>query len=433
MSESIVASIIGSLTSSTPMMVVLSLTLTLSFLAYTNIKFRNTVLEKLGFLKGKTLYFPKGFEPPYNKEFRPVPASESNNKNRKYGEWTPEEFKYPVEVKAYPNWSLTETTPIAYRAFRHTYHITMGIRSMDWHSWIELDNEWMKYHNRKLDRIAERGSELYGTLPEAWNGAIEYLSELREYLPKRYPTLFVKTDRGINNIVTGDVFEFLGIKKEDFKQDPMLMASLMTQDDLAVMVENEEGEYVLKGGSIMLAGFWRLKDKLNLPLTAIHTTGDVPKYNEKLKSGMDKFFMRLTTDKPVVRNNYFLQTDDDVAWSFSIGDEANDVVGWYTAENAKTIDQLYYRSERQSVRRLPLTGNIAFTIRTYFLPVTKMCDEPYVPRRLLNGIESWTEDVQEYRGFAKFKDVLMPYLKKRAEEQEAQGYTVDNEPQSYPF
>ncbi|GMF05385.1 unnamed protein product [[Candida] boidinii] len=135
----------------------------------------------------------------------------------------------------------------------------------------------------------------------------------------------------------------------------MLMASLMTQDDLAVMVENEEGEYVLKGGSIMLAGFWRLKDKLNLPLTAIHTTGDVPKYNEKLKSGMDKFFMRLTTDKPVVRNNYFLQTDDDVAWSFSIGDEANDVVGWYTAENAKTIDQLYYRSERQSVRRLPLT------------------------------------------------------------------------------
>lgn len=368
----------------------------------------------------------------YTKSFTPISVKEANNKNRKLGSWTPEIFEYPT-VEEFKGWSITDTEPLPYRAFKHTYFFTMGIRSMDWTSWIELDNEWMKYHNRKVERIAERGHELLGTQSEVWDGVIELLMELREFLPARYPTLFTKTDKGINNIVTKEVFEFVDIPKSEFKKDPMEMAALMTQDDLAILKENEKGEYILKGGAIMLAGFWRLKDKLNLPLSAIHTTGDVPKYNEKLKRPMEKFFSRLTCDKPVVRNNYFLQTDDDVAWSSSIGPEDVEIVGWNTAKPATDINNIYYRSERQSVRRLPLSGCIVFTIRTYFLPITKMCEEPHIPKRLLDGILSWDDDVKTYRGYDKFKDVLMPYLEEQTEIQESKGINVANEVDSYPF
>ncbi|CDK28081.1 unnamed protein product [Kuraishia capsulata CBS 1993] len=362
------------------------------------------------------------------KKLIPVPPEKANNKNRKYGHWTPEIFELP-EPEEYKDWSITETRPVPYRAFKHTYYITMGIRAMEWDKWIELDNEWPKYHNRKLQRIKEKGAELYGTLPEAYPAAMELLAEFKRFLPARYPKLFKRTEVGIDNLVTGESFDFT----EPLKEDPMLMAAKMTQDDLAIMIENENGEYVLKGGAIMLAGFWRLRDKINLPLSAIHTTGDVPKYNEKLKSGMEKFFIRQTPEKPIVRNNYFLQTDDDLAWSKSIGDEDNEVVGWYTATPASDINKVYFRSERQSLRRLPITGATIFTIRTYFLPVVELCKEPYVPRRLLNGILSWTDVVQEYRGYTKFKDVLLPYLEERAEEQEAMGYTNDTEPDTYPM
>lgn len=368
----------------------------------------------------------------YTKSFTPVPVKDANNKNRKIGTWTPEVFEYP-KVEEFKGWSIKDTEPLPYRAFKHTYFFTMGIRSMDWTSWIELDNEWMKYHNRKIERIAERGHELLGTQDEVWDAAIELLMELREFLPVRYPTLFVKTEKGINNLVTNEVFEFVDIPTSEFKKDPMEMAALMTQDDLAILKEDENGDYILKGGAIMLAGFWRLRDKINLPLSAIHTTGDVPKYNEKLKRPMEKFFTRLTCDKPVVRNNYFLQTDDDVAWSSSIGPEDVQIVGWNTAEPATDINTIYYRSERQSVRRLPLSGCIIFTIRTYFLPITKMCQEPHIPKRLLDGILSWDEDVKTYRGYEKFKDVLMPYLEEQTKIQESKGITVSNEVDSYPF
>ncbi|GAV27919.1 hypothetical protein PMKS-001387 [Pichia membranifaciens] len=366
------------------------------------------------------------------KSYTPVPVKVANNKNRKLGTWTPEVFTYPP-VEEFKGWSIKDTTPLPYRAFKHTYFFTMGIRSMDWTSWIELDNEWMKYHNNKIERIADRGHELIGTDPVVWDAAIELLMELRNFLPARYPTLFKKTEKGITNLVTGEVFEFVNVPRSEFKKDPMEMAALMVQDDLAILKEDENGQYILKGGAIMLAGFWRLRDKLNLPLSAIHTTGDVPKYNEKLKRPMEKFFSRLTCDKPVVRNNYFLQTDADLAWSSSIGPEDKQIVGWNTAEVATDINKIYYRSERQSVRRLPISGCTVFTIRTYFLPITKMCEEPYIPKRLLDGILSWDEDVKRYRGYEKFHGVLLPYLEEQAKIQEANGYTVDTEPDSYPF
>ncbi|EGV63957.1 hypothetical protein CANTEDRAFT_113990 [Yamadazyma tenuis ATCC 10573] len=207
----------------------------------------------------------------------------------------------------------------------------------------------------------------------------------------------------------------------------------MVQDDLAVMMESDNGEYILKAGAVILPGFWKLEDKYNQTLENIHTHGDVPKFKEKLQSPMEKFFIRLTCDKAVVRNNYFLQTDEELGWSSSIGDEFGEKVGWYTADEANDISKIHLRSERQSLRRLPKSGAIVFTVRTYFIPISKLVEEPYIPRRLLNGIQSWEEDVQEYRGYTKFKDILLPYLEQKAEAQEKLGYLPEKETNAFPF
>ena len=51
----------------------------------------------------------------------------------------------------------------------------------------------------------------------------------------------------------------------------------------------------------------------------------------------------------------------------------------------------------------------------------------------MDGILSWDEDVKRYRGYEKFHGLLLPYLEEQAKIQEAEGYTVDTEPDSYPF
>lgn len=83
---------------------------------------------------------------------------------RKWGTWIPHPFVTPVPAP-YPNWSVAHTKPLPYRPFKHNYFVTMGIRSMSWDDWIELDNEWPEFHARKMNRIQERADKLNHTEP----------------------------------------------------------------------------------------------------------------------------------------------------------------------------------------------------------------------------------------------------------------------------
>ncbi|KAK9324981.1 hypothetical protein V1517DRAFT_315673 [Lipomyces orientalis] len=345
--------------------------------------------------------------------------------------WTPVDFKTPAP-EPYPDWDIKHTKPLPYRPFKHNYHVTMGIRNMNWQEWIELDNEFLKYHTRKCERLAERREKLVKTAPDAYDAAMELLEELREWLPARYPTLFKRTDVGIDNLVTGEKFNITERPLKD-NVDPMEIAAKLVQDDLAIMMPGEDGQYYLKSACILLAGFWRLADKFGMPLSEIHTSGDVPQFKEKLQVSMERFFVRMRVDKPVVRNNYFLQTDDDLGWSKAIGPEDNDDIGWDAAEHAHDITKIHFRSERQSLRRLPKSGGVVFTIRTYFVPITEIAKEPYVPGRLADGIRAWSDDVALYKGKRKFDKIVLDYLDEQHKKQVEAGLSLEKEPSQYPY
>jgi len=168
------------------------------------------------------------------------------------------------------------------------------------HDWLtkELDNHFLKFHADKAKRIAERGTKCCYTDPSAFDGAVELLEELSDYLPERYPTMYKRTPVGIDNLVTKESFN---IVERPLAEDPMQMSARLVQDDLAIMFEKEDGQYYLLAGAICLAGFWRLEDKLGMPLSEIHTSGNVPGYREKLEKGMMNFFRRVQPNGPVQR------------------------------------------------------------------------------------------------------------------------------------
>ncbi|KAG9547777.1 glycosyltransferase family 22 protein, partial [Aureobasidium melanogenum] len=273
--------------------------------------------------------------------------------------------------------------------------------------------------------------------PQVFDGAVELLEELCGYLPERYPSMFRKTEHGMVNLFADETFD---IRKDVLtmngnREDPMQMAARMVQDDLAIMFEKEDGQMYLLAGAILLPGFWRLQDKLGMSLDEIHYSGDVPGYHDKLRKGMNNFFRRIKPEAPVKRNNYFLQVDEDLAWSYSIGPEDDGEPSWDTAAANRAIEHHYFRSECQSLRRLPRSGGVLFTIRTYFHPITEIAEEDYVPGRLASAIRSWGDDVSKYKGKAKYGDVLLNYLDKKHEEQVANGLDMSREDEcrAYPY
>ncbi|EMG46926.1 hypothetical protein SBY92_005155 [Candida maltosa Xu316] len=347
---------------------------------------------------------------------------------RPFGFWKPNyTYKTPTPPP-YPNWDLKTTLPIPYRAFRHKYVVTMGIRKMEPDSWIELDNDWEYFHALKLKRIEERKEKCWALNALCVTAGWEVLEELCNYLPARYPSMFKFENRVMEILPTGETFDLT-----DPKLNPIVAAAKLIQDDIVLMVEKEDGHYYLEGGCSTLPGFWRLGEKAGLKLDDIHTTSGVPQYEKQLKTGMNKLFRRIDVDSPVVRNNYFIQTDNHLDWSPAIGDEDEGEIGWKKAKEASDISEVFFRSERQCLKRLPISGVLVFTVRTYFIPITELVKEDYVPRRLLDGLNSWTDDIRQYKGFHTFEKVLLPYLEEKAKEQEARGLDYGKEPKDFPY
>ena len=136
---------------------------------------------------------------------------------------------------------------------------------------------------------------------------------------------------------------------------------------------------------------------------------------EKLDTSLERFFRRIPVDKPVIRNNYFIQTNvgdgpngmdkEELAWSEStVGPEDEFRHGSHGEDRNKeasgkvTMEGIFLRTERQTLRRLGMSGGVVFTVRTYLTAVVSLAEEEGVAARLASALRSWPEDVGRYKG-----------------------------------
>jgi hypothetical protein len=411
------------------------------------------------------------------------------NRNREPGDWIAEEFNYP-EIDPCP-FPLMDVRPVPYRPFRYgEYQITMGIRTMPWSEWIELDSTYPHWQRVRKFRVRTRGHDAVRVLPAredesvkvqggAW-AAKELVYELAEYLPRRYPSSFRVTRfpngvpapsiggvslawgqqqpvQTIEAVETGEKFDLRvleGLEGVEMGEEAMRITAGLIQEDVALMIEGTDGKYYFQAGAICIPGFWRMQDKIGMALDDIHISGNVPRFKEKLQTSMEKFFKRMPVDKPVIRNNYFVQTCKP---SSHVGDEARldveeecaseidpEELGWSESTNGPedtfshghghaalpasylAPSTLRLRSERQTLRRLPRTGAIVFGIRTYLFKIEELARERGVADRLGSAIRSWPDDVGIYKGRKMYGEVLLNYLDECAagdrEKDEGRGY-----------
>ncbi|KIJ68855.1 hypothetical protein HYDPIDRAFT_125909 [Hydnomerulius pinastri MD-312] len=416
------------------------------------------------------------------------------NKDRGAGEWTPQRFEYP-EITPCPH-ALQDVKPVPYRPFRWgEYHVTMGIRTMPWTEWMELDQSFSFYQRIRSFRVRKSGENVLRVLPSREDEAVkvaggaeatkELLFELAEYLPRRYPSAFrisrlpasspmpcigdiplgwdgempVKTIEVVETGVQYDLSVLEKMSGTEMGEEAMRIVNGLMQDDIAIMIEGSDGKYYFQAGLICVPGFWRMRDKIGMPLDEIHT--EVPQFKEKLQLSMNRFFKRLPLDKPVIRNNYSIQVvkpskapegDDEprldieedtisdidpeeLSWSESLNGPEDDFAhgrGHGTREVPYLAPStLRLRSERQTLRRLPRTGAVVFGIRTYQFNVEQLAQERGVAGRLASAVRSWPDDVALYKGRRRWLDVLLMYLDECAERDGITGPAEGAAP--YPY
>lgn len=59
---------------------------------------------------------------------------------------------------------------------------------------------------------------------------------------------------------------------------------------------------------------------------------------------------------------------------------------------------MYLRTERQTLRRLPISNAILFTIKTYMTNMEVLCrNDPAVAKELAGAIRNWPSEMVQYK------------------------------------
>ncbi|CAM1504159.1 Fc.00g017500.m01.CDS01 [Cosmosporella sp. VM-42] len=365
-------------------------------------------------------------------------------------------WEYP-EPSPDRDFDLAKTETPKFRAFRYDYkrHV-IDTRKLDADSWVILDKDWPAYHAAKVQRIAERGDKSVQTLPRARAAAYELCQDLCEFLSRRYPQVY-RIERSQKDTqgwygkgsVTRIEMLALGVSHDLTKEDPLTVAGLIQPTDINILMKDEdESSYHMVAMMLGIGGGQRIKDKLGLSLADLHFTGHVPHYKEQLQGPLDRYLSKLKVDTPIQRNTTAISIHDELHWpTIAMGPEDDwDPVqrgpGVGTPSYGKfnplgpvnDISQLWFRQERQVLRRLPKSGAVVWMVHTYIEPLADVAQESGVPGRLASLVRSWEPELAAHKGRHMYEHVLLPYLDNLHKTQVETGVCGDGRlPSNFPY
>jgi hypothetical protein len=279
------------------------------------------------------------------------------------------------------------------------HKLAMGVKPLDLAEWIEIDEDLADDLGIKDNLLAKRHADVFAGLDSSQPAQAEVLETLLEHLA-RHCAAHYRRD--------GDV---IGLKNSalewnvaDAGRAPLDVAGRLVQEDLCVMEDDGSGIYRLTAASLCFPTRWQLADKIGRPVQEIH--GPVPGYDERLATPMDRFFIAMQPENPVWRVNWSLVDTPELHLSIRHGlTEANPDI---TSANAG--DNIWLRVERQTLRRLPETGAILFTIRIYRTLISDVVREPGAADRLRAAINNLPDDTKTYKSILPFEAALTGYL-----------------------
>jgi len=177
-------------------------------------------------------------------------------------------------------------------------------------------------------------------------------------------------------------------------------------EDLCILTRadgsgGDTGEYRLTGGAVGFPTDWRLAGKMGLPLTSVHAP--IHGYREQLAGAVDHFMKSLKVGPIFGRANWFVVPNDNLRY---LPDESSeDNFAGLSVENAGK--RLFVRCERQTLRRLPKTMAVLFTISVDVVPLESLGKEAL--RWVANAVSATSEGEHHRRGAPHYADALSAY------------------------
>ncbi|HEV2517769.1 MAG TPA: DUF3445 domain-containing protein [Devosia sp.] len=264
----------------------------------------------------------------------------------------------------------------------------IGIRPLELRDWIDVD-ERLAADLAEKDRVAATyPGAAFLAEPGTEAAQAEVLALLSEHLIGRHPSLYRRSANGIEVVPANRCVTF------DSGVEPLRLAAQLVQEDLVLMRRDLAG-WRLVAASLSFPSSWSLRDKFGRLLHDVH--GPVPGFGPGTRNAelMTRMFDHARPEIPMVRWNWSLYGDDRLYHPETADPSA---LRFGPGERAQSV---YLRVERQTLRRLPLSGDMLFTIRIHVDPLAALEQHQQVASiatALIDQLEALTPEQLDYKG-----------------------------------
>jgi len=287
---------------------------------------------------------------------------------------------------------------------------TIGLKPLDLADWIEVDGNLAAHLAEKRRLYAGMPDKVFVAEPDTRAAQQEVLDLLTAHLPERFPQHYRKTDGGI---------EVQGVSPVPAPSldAPLVAASLLVQEDLILMRRDDDG-WRLAAGSLCFPSSWTLTEKFGKPLHTIHVP--VPGFGPG--SRPDELIARMfdgLQGQAMERFNWSIQAGDALYHPLSNvqrDDRATSRPSRF-ADNGEIDASAFIRVERQTLRKLPVSRDVLFTIRIHLDPLAVLTRHPERAKLVVSfasQLMALDTAQLDYKGLTADRDRLVAWLEAAA-------------------
>ena len=263
--------------------------------------------------------------------------------------------------------------------------VKVGLEPIKESDWLEIDDLFNSEIELKKELYDSHFNDIHQEVKESFESQVELLSVLKSHLEQYHP----------DHIITS-VAESL----------PLKSASLLVQEDLVLMLPRGE-EYFLGAASLCAPSNWSLQEKFKSSLIGLHI--HVPTYEKKIGSRVNNLFNNLPMERIFQRFNWSVYEDSKL---FQPARSKSRIERSKTITEDNAGDRLFIRVERQTIRRLPETGAIVFTIRVHVNPLLSIKKDLSLLTDFNQALENLTADMKKYKSIDQIEMPLRGWLAK---------------------
>ncbi|MDX8454179.1 DUF3445 domain-containing protein [Mesorhizobium sp. VK9D] len=288
---------------------------------------------------------------------------------------------------------------------------TIGLKPLEFDRWIEVD-EFL------LPHLAEK-QRLYTQIPQKVfveeDGTRVAQREVLDLLVADLEAAHPRTHRRTDAEPVG--FEgAIDRLPPGLREAPLAKASLLVQEDLILMRRDERG-WRLAAGSLCFPSSWSLQEKFGKPLQEIHEP--VPGFGPGTRPAelINRMFDGLQ-GQAVERFNWSIQADDTLYHPLSNIERIDRATSRPSRFPDGDVDaHAFIRVERQTLRKLPASRDILFTIRIHLDPLKVLIRHPDRATLAASFAEQLTaldQQQLDYKGLTADRDRLVAFLDRMA-------------------